>query len=119
MEAEHNPVELEPPPKELELPDEISAQEESEVEDGEMIGDDDSMEGEENDPAVVQHDEEDIKAHPRHENEELAREVKDLIIALGGKRRKTWEAGKEEVEQDGRGNPQPSSCDGNREAIAQ
>ena len=83
MEAEQHPVELEPPPEELKLPDEISAKEESEVEDEEMIGDDDSMEGEENDPAVVQDDEEDIKAFLRHENEELAREVKDVIIALG------------------------------------
>ena len=90
VEAEQHPVELEPPPKELELPDEISAQEESEVEDEEMIGDDDSMEGEENDPAVVQDDEEDIKAFLRHENEELAREVKDLIIALGGNAGKHW-----------------------------
>ena len=31
VEAEQHAVELEPPPKELELPDEISAQEESEV----------------------------------------------------------------------------------------
>ena len=80
-----------------------------------MIGDD----GEGSDPAVVQDDVEDIKAFLRHENEELAREVKDLIIAVGGNAGKTLEAGKEEVEQDGRGNPQPSSCDGNREAIAQ
>ena len=79
---------MEPLPKELELPDEISAQEESEVEDEEMIGDDDSMEGEENDPAVVQDDEEDIKAFLRHEK--LAREVKDLIIALGGNAAKHW-----------------------------
>ena len=82
MEAERHPVELKPPP-ELELPDEISAQEEREVEDEDMIGDGDSMEGEENDPTVVQ-DEEDIKAFVRHENEEMAREVKDLTTALGG-----------------------------------
>ena len=55
-----------------------------------MIGDDDSMEGEENDPAVVQDDEEDIKAFLRHENGELAREVMDLIIALGGNAGKHW-----------------------------
>ena len=123
----------------------------------------------ENDPAVVP--EEDIKAFLMHGNEELAREVKDLIFALGGnagkhwrqarkmsntivaeihnapavtyqsfsharersvgkgsegldlrswrKRRKTLEAGKEDVQHDCRGNPQRSSCDGNREAIAQ
>ena len=35
---------LEPPPEELELPDEISPQEENEIEDEDMIGDDDSME---------------------------------------------------------------------------
>ena len=35
---------------------------------------------------MVQDDEEDIKAFLRHENEELAREVKDFITALGGHR---------------------------------
>ena len=47
------------------------------------------MEGEENDPTVVQ-GEEDIKAFVRHEDEELAREVKDLTTALGSNPGKHW-----------------------------
>ena len=39
---------------------------------------------------MVQDDEEDIKAFLRHGNEELAREVKGLIIALGGNVGKYW-----------------------------